>query len=360
MLDATTDASTTHDPLAIPDNPEGALPTLFRHSLRHQWGLGVVLRRLDDRVDLQFQDGRARTFKQGFYHLFEPVDRRFDVASGIVEALMNMSGAGTRRAPKARPVTLEEQVAYFRELYPDGFRGDAYTEERRGDGRKRPLKRHRDALVANAREKLAKRALADALAAGDATAVHAAAGEVISGTDLVKVKERKRFLAMDAGLHAPVANAIHALLHGQSPLTGRLDALVAWLERALGEAPSWELATVLLGAMRPEEHFVMREPVIARQAVFMAPGLSVPQRPMGILYERLRAMAEEVQQHLVEEDLAPRDMLDVHNFMWLTLKPAAQRQIRERRRDLDNPLVSASEPEETATTEAQDAEKEAA
>lgn len=313
---------------------EASVPTLFKHKKRDEWGLGIVLRRLDDRIDIQFQDGRERTFKHGFYHMFEAVDRRLDVAMGIVDALRSMSGDTAPRGDRKQPVTLEEQVVFFRQQYREGFRGEAFGEAHRGDGRKRPLKRHRDALVASAAEHLAKRSLLEALTDDDPSAVHEAAGHVISSTDLVKVAERKLFLEMDAQFHAPVANALHALLHGKSPLVPRIDAVVAWLERALGDTPSWELVTVLLGAVHPNEHVVVRENVFSRQAVFMAPGLTIPKRPMGILYERLQTMAQSVRAHLLEEGLEPRDMLDVHDFMWLTLKPASQRSIRERRQRL--------------------------
>lgn len=311
------------------------VPTLFKHTKKEDWGLGIVLRRLDDRIEMQFQDGRQRTFKYGFYHLFEAVDRRLDVAMGIVDALRSMSGDTTSaRSDRKQPITLEEQVAFFRDVFPEGFGGEDYAEAHRGDERKRPLKRHRDALVASAKEHLAKKALLDALKNEDPAAVHAAAGKVVASTDLVKVGERKAFLDIDEKMHEPVANALQALLHGNSALVPRIDAVVAWLERSLGETPSWELVTVLLGALHPHDHVVVRENVFSRQAVFMAPGLTIPKRPMGILYERLLSMAKSVREHLEEEGLKPRDLLDVHDFMWLTLKPASQRTIRERRREL--------------------------
>ncbi len=315
---------------------DAAVPPLLRHSRREQWGLGVMVDRGGDRVNIQFQDGRARTFKEGYYHLFEAVDRRLDVALGIVEALHSMSGQPARVAGSRRqPVTLEEQVEHFAALFPEGFRGDDYVEAHRGDERRRPLKRHRDHLVARAAEALSSRAIKKAINASDPAAVLAAAGEVVAATDLVKVAERKRFLDIKKKHHEAVADALFALLHGRSALTPRFDAWVATLERALGAAPSWELATVLVGAAHPDAHVVVRESVFTRQAVFMAPGLTIPSRPMGILYERLLALTVGVRDALVEADLEPRDLFDVQDFMWLTLKPAAQRAIRERRRDAE-------------------------
>lgn len=314
---------------------EAAVPTLFKHKKREEWGLGIVLRRLDDRIDVQFQDGRQRTIKYGYYHLLEAVDRRLDVATGIVDALRSMSGdTGGARSDRKQPITLEEQVVFFNEAFNDGFDGEEYTEQHRGTEGGRPLKRHRDALVASANEHLSKKAIAALMKEEDWAAVHKAAGTVIASTDLVKVGERKSFLEIGEDIHAPLAEAVRDLLHGSDALVPRIDGLVALLERGLGAPPSWELVTVLLGAFHPHDHVVVRENVFSRQAVFMAPGLTIPRRPMGILYERLLGMAKSVHAHLEEEKLTPRDMLDVHDFMWLTLKPASQRTIREKRRDL--------------------------
>jgi hypothetical protein len=48
---------------------------------------------------------------------------------------------------------------------------------------------------------------------------------------------------------------------------------------------------------------------------------------------------------MMEEGLAPRDLLDVRDFMWMTLKPAGRRRIMEIRqqRRLDEPVTSDSE-----------------
>ena len=80
----------------------------------------------------------------------------------------------------------------------------------------------------------------------------------------------------------------------------------------------------------------------------MAPGLSVSDNPMGILYERLANMTKEVKERLETAGLKPRDMLDVTDFMWATLRPMAQREILRVRRA--TPVLSA--PVETAHQEA--------
>ncbi len=124
------------------------------------------------------------------------------------------------------------------------------------------------------------------------------------------------------------------MLHAKGKLIPRFEAWVAALETAMGRAPTWNLATVLLGAVRPKKHLVVRPKAVTLQKQWMAPGLSVSDRPMGILYERLVGMATKLRDRLKDNDLEPQDLLDVVDFMWLTLKPAAKREILERRAEL--------------------------
>ncbi|MCB9592973.1 MAG: hypothetical protein H6719_09600 [Sandaracinaceae bacterium] len=314
-------------------SPSAVSTALFRHSRREVWGLGTVVQALDDRLRMQFQDGRTRTFKKGYYHLLDAVDRPLDVTLAIVTALRNMADGGStpKGAGGRMPPSLEEQIAYFAELFEDGFLSESYAEQHRGDGRKRPLKRHRDAMVTAAAEGLGAKVLQRRLAADEHTAVHAAASSVLALTDLVSAKERKAFAEIDPSHHAAVASSLHALLHGKSKIAVRIDGYVASLERALGEAPSWELTTVLLGAVHPATHLVMRTSPLTLQAAWMAPGLMLSGRPMGLLYERFHAMTMRVDEALREAGHEPRDLLDVCDFMWMTLKPAARERIFERR-----------------------------
>ncbi len=325
------DLDTSHASSFFALVPGTSVPRLFRHTRREEWGLGIVVQAQDDRVDLQFQDGQSRSFKREFLHLLDPVEQRLDVAMGIVHALRGMSGSTATRADAPKPVSLDEQIAHFRARFPKGFADETYLKEHRGDGRKRPLKRHRDPLVALAAEAFPSRAELEALCAENATAVFTAADALVAATDLVSVAERKRFASMDASNHAAFADALTTLLFGEGELTQRFDAFVASVERATDTAPSWALATVFSGARFPSEQVIVDESSFAQQTAFMAPGLSVPERPMGIIYERLLAMIASVKEALDKAELGARDNLDVQELVQLTLSKKAQQQIREAR-----------------------------
>lgn len=336
---------------------EETLPSLFRHTKRNTWGLGLMIRKLPDRAYMQFQDGRMRLMHLDYAEMLEPVDRPYDIARGLVEALESMAPdelrPGKRRGPA--PFSLKEQIAYFHELYADGFRGDEYTEYHRSDGRKRPLKRHRDGLVERAQKNLGKAGFKRLRKKGGASAVHKEASKIANLTGLVPAKERRAFAEIDDLYHESIATTLRALLHGTSPLPQRLDAWVRALEQAMGQTPSWMMATAFLGAWNPEGHVVVKPKTIEQQARFMAPGLRAGERPMGILYARLQAMAATALERMDAEGLAPRDMLDLYDFMWLTLKPAGRKRMSEMRRQAE-----LRAPVTTTTTTTEESEAEAA
>lgn len=311
-----------------PETVEDGIPALVRHTKRAQWGLAIVVRKLDDRAIVQFQDGRLRKFKEGYYHMLESVDRPYDVTMELVDALRSMlpDEDQKKREKRRRPIEIDEQVEYFGEKYDGGFVAEDYTTTHRGDGRKRPLKRHRDGLVAKAAEKLTRKALS-----GDLEVAWKGMVSVLKMSDLVAAKERKVFAGIDEDDRQDVVDAVRVLLYGKALLTQRFDACVSVMERAMGQTPSWPLMTFYPGVVHAKEEVVVAPDLYQRQARWMAPGLRCSDRPMGLLYERMRAMVQGVREALLKREFEPRDMLDVRDFMWLTLKPAARTRILEMR-----------------------------
>ncbi|MCA9575299.1 MAG: hypothetical protein H6726_06775 [Sandaracinaceae bacterium] len=321
----TKDTQNQHDT----DADFAAMPSLYRHAKRSEWGLGVILDRRVDRVTMQFQDGRARAMHLDYWELLQPADRTYDAAHALVSALHAMAPEELRPSMRKgrRPIALAEQVAYFRELFEGGFRDAAYAEEHRSDGRKRLLKRHRDGMVRVAAKLLSSDALREAHETNGPSAVHGALRRVLESSSIVTAQERAAFAAVDVAHHAPIAEGVHELLHGKASVPQRLDGWVRVLEAALGTAPSWELATFFLAAFHPTTLPVVRPKTFERQARFMAPGLRVGERPMGILYARLVRMTTDIRARLREHGLEARDQLDVFDFVWLTLKPAGRERI---------------------------------
>lgn len=308
------------------------LPPLFQHTRRPEWGLAILAWEGPDKRRYRFQDGRERTLREGFFHLMEPVEKPLDVTIQVARDLAAHVGSNGRPVAEARtpaeaesaPIRLEDQIELFTRLYTEGFRSPTYVDEvRAGTG-----KRHRDPAVRRAAEQLSRDRLGVLLAAGRFGEVHAAALAVLEGTTLTRPVDQKALETLPEAEHEDFARALYALLHGEEAFFDRFTRLVAVLDRAPEGAPTWLLVTALPALVHPDQHVCVKPAVFREQARSMAPRLGFQKEPNAALYERFRHMALTVRDELQAASLKPRDLLDVHEFIWLTLRPAARKSMK--------------------------------
>lgn len=311
-------------------------PTLFRHARRPEWGLAILESETTMHRRFQFQDGQLRTFRRGFYELLEPVDRPLDESLRITEKLeaardMSIAREEILETSETPVVKLVDQVEHFKATFPEGFADPGYEKLARGEGAPRRLKRQRDPLIEAAREMLSADSLRMWLAhPDDLTPMREALMKVLKATDLV---QRSELDIIDALSHKALAEIAEVLLAmwaddaEPSPdfdLAAQFDALVAAL--TIGDAePRWCLPTTLLAALFPESFPPVRHAIYREQARWMAPGLRLDRTPTGGQFLRLRKMVKLVQQKLAQQALVARDLFDVWDFMWETLRPKARR-----------------------------------
>lgn len=310
---------------------------LFRHSKRPQWGLAILAWETPTRRHFQFQDGRLRTFKRGFEHLFEQVDKPLDVAIPVVSELESrVDRTLTRRNPRRKRLqfkepeaTFADQVVYFRDNFPEGFQDEAYVRKVRepAEGRK-PRKRHRQPAIDRAQKELSKHRLDELIETGEYSKVHEAAVNLMKSTSLVTPKARKPLETLPESAHEDFAFALRALLHGEGPIFDRFARFVASLTHENSRPPRWGLCTSILALADPTEHVPVKPSTFRQQALFMAPRLRYEKQPTAGLYERYRKMVLAVKGRLEDEGLQPRDLLDVYEFIWITLRPKALKTIK--------------------------------
>jgi hypothetical protein len=79
----------------------------IRHKVRPEWGIGHILRRSDDKIDVQFQHGLVMLKLSVAGGFLEPVSAREAAAAGVAAPSRRSGAARTasapRRAPKAAP-----------------------------------------------------------------------------------------------------------------------------------------------------------------------------------------------------------------------------------------------------------------
>lgn len=309
---------------AMIDN-EAKVTQLFRHTVHPEWGAALLAWNTDDKYGFQFEDGKQRVFLSAYLHLLEEVDLPLHRATSIAARLRRKLGiaeASPATTKQRDALSFDQQLAIFAHLYPAGFADPTWiATHRRPAADKRQLKRHRDMSI-----ETATRLATEPVAWTDAVAL-------IKATDLVSSQQRKALAAVHPSKHDELGAALSALLFGDEPYAIRFERFVGVLAAAMRAEPSWQLATVIPALVRPDEHVCVRPTSFRAQAAWMAPRLAYEPAPGAELYERFRRMAMAVRDELVAAGHEVRDLLDVYDFMWATLRPSARAVLDELRDD---------------------------
>jgi hypothetical protein len=286
---------------------------LFRHTRRPDWGLAVFLWEHECKRGYQFSDGKVRVFKQGYYELFSPAAAPGDGTARAVRRLARVAGSDAASAATTE-VTFREQVEYFHQTYDGGFSAKAWTGKHRGMGQKRRLKRHRQAAVNDA-GRLAS--------IQDDTAFLEAISDLLESTDLLSIAHARSFRAL--GSSAELAAAMRSWLYEEGHDKKRFERMVA----ALGSSANWSLATAVAALVHPREHVCVHVTTMRQQAKIFFPDFKVGKKPTYKGYRRYQELVRAVFDELTAMGETPRDLLDVRDFMWLTQRPSARREMRD-------------------------------
>lgn len=296
-------------------------PRLFRHSKRHQWGVAALVWERDGKRGYQFSDGKLRVFKEGYYGLFESAVAPGDGSAKAVTRLARLA-RDSELGVASRLPTLRDQIALFRRDYPEGFRGEAWAKRQRGDKARKRLKRHRDPALADAARLLGAEVMRERLAQQAWKQLLADVDEVLGATDLLPRAQLNKLRKLEPS--RSLAQALFRWLHVPAEDRDSRMRRFNQLGRELGAANSWQLITALAALVHPAEHICVRARVQSFQGKMLLSEFKVAARPSARDYERFCQVARSVRDELTEAGLPPRDMLDVHDFMWMTLRPAAR------------------------------------
>ena len=304
---------------------------LYQHVKRKQWGLAVLTWERDGKRAFQFEDGELRVFAEAFYKLLQEVETPPEQAARLMAKLGRQGGLGKGDGKsEERLLTAAEQVQVFLEQFPDGFEGAEWKSEHRGEGASRRLKRHRDGAADSAREQLSKEALDELIAAGDHGEVLKRMIDVVHGSDLVTRAQAEPVATATAS--PELSAGLRDLLYGSGDFEARFDEYCRLLLEAGRKQISWPLASAVQALVQPEAHVAVRPTVLSKQAQWAYPRLRYSTKPEGKVYTRILTMARTVRDALAKAGQPPKDMLDVYDFMLVTLRPAAVKILDEVRR----------------------------
>lgn len=306
------------------------LPVLFAHATRKDWGVGVLAWENIGKRGYLFEDGEERTLASGFYEMMSRVDQpSSDQKVAALRLQRVLSGRARSHSHHATTEvsgpTFYDQITRLRGAYRAGLVDPKWLEEVRGEGANGRTLRHRASLVIDARTQLSAEALDALLNAQQFRQVWEVVVGVMSHSDLVPKPQLKQPKAATGEQLRELALAVRELLHGEGAYEQRFDRIVAALAAYTGEPAHWEIATALSASVNPVDHVCIHPTVFRRQfKIIGSPGTVLAAKPTGAGYSRVLAATRVVAKKLAEQGETPRDLLDVHDFIRITLKPGAK------------------------------------
>lgn len=308
---------------------------MYQHTKKKEWGLAILAWEEDDRRAYQFEDGNLRIFKDGYYQLLQPVKDPKNAEAIEDElyrqlALTEAHRQATREASASgeQLITLDDQLAIFLLQYPNGFEDDEWVEGIRG-GEGRRLKRHRQAAIDEAQELLGHEVLKDQIEKKRYADAVRSMIKVWKSTDLVSVSEVKVFDAGNRRLNGDLVRALYALCYEDGSPTEAFTTYVNVLKEVMGQEPSWQFVTSLPALLKPASEITVRHGTFRDQAKTIAPRLSLEKAANAEAYQEIVTMVKALRGHLAANKHNPRDLMDVHDFIRVTLAPSAKKLLPE-------------------------------
>lgn len=296
---------------------EPPIAGLFIHTRRSDWGLAVLSHELDGKRHYLFQDGQKRALASGFDAMMQRIDAPTLEQHAAYARLQKQVGS-RGQAPAPDSAAFAAQLERLRQSYPGGLSGSKWEEEIRGSSVEKAL--GRDASIALARQELAREKLETLLSARRFEEVWALVTSVLKTSGLVAKAQLEVPVPRDR-VH-DLAVAVCGRLSDATPNAERFDRFVTALTVATGRIPSWELVTAPSALLHPREHVCVELGSLRRQLKVNGSRRTLATRPSGSAYAVALAHTHAMIHKLTDHGEAPRDLLDVRDFMAITLKPA--------------------------------------
>jgi hypothetical protein len=298
---------------------ETAAPTLFAHTLRKEWGVGILSGENQGKRSYLFENGAERTLASGFHELMREVEQpnaeQQMIGARLHAVLLSRGDAKPAAAVKTSGPSFAEQLGTLRRIYPGGLADPKWVAEVRG---------RRDEAIERARTELSAEALDSLLGEERFEEVWALVRATVNGADIAPNSARisnKKQITPPAAL----AGAVRELLYGAAPDEQRFDRYLAAFAAAFGRSASWETATALLALVHPKQHVCVAPTAFRKQLKALSPRGAIASQPNGSDYARLLGVGRVILGKLAENGEAPRDLFDAYDFICLTLRPAAKK-----------------------------------
>ena len=301
------------------ETAEAEFPGLFRHKTREDWGVSVLSGERDGKRTYLFEGGEERIMGRGALDMMTKVS---PLTADLRSTLTRLTALVARRhglpdSSKAAGALLLDQISMLRRSFPQGLEDPAWQSQRRAA-------QARETLVPKAQDLLSLKSLDARLKGQQFDALWAAAAQVLGATGWVTAEQLQPVPSLGLGL---LAGAVRELLYGSATLEQRVDRFSIAFETAFHRPARWETTTGLLCLVFPDSQVLVDLACFRKQLKLLGSKGTLPNSPNGAAYVRCLNAARILASKLTEQGEAPRDLLDVHDFIRFTCKatPPARR-----------------------------------
>lgn len=292
---------------------------LYQHSLRPDWGVAVLAHEGDGKRHYLFQDGCRRALAQGFDALMtriaQPSPEQHATFARLSKLAVTRPLHERSEGVSSGTDDFETRLTRLHRLFPAGLSDPKWVHDFRTTGVGSAL--GRDAAVESARTQLSTQKLDALLSARRPEEAWELALSVLRESGLLRPAHLKLRAPSGEPLHELVV-ALRGLLSEEGPYAPRFDRYLRALAAALGKAPSWELATATPALFFARDQVYVELANFRRLVKAGKTRHAIPQQPSGAAYAVTLGLARSLARKLTEHGDAPRDFLDVRDFMTLT------------------------------------------
>lgn len=290
-----------------------------KHATKTEWGIGEVLaNQSGGRVKVFFEDVGAKEFDLGHakFVRLSGDEGESDYLTALVKHYQAELG---KPAPAGKPkpgfMSFSKAVQNFLSYFSSGFNDPEYLD---GAGNERKYKEEAHQFML---ELLDRETFKELLQQENFKEICDRAKRVVNKTNLISPYEKIWFsngVGTEAN-HQKFAESLFDLLYGEHEMQIRFERFSALLTE-IGAA-KWPIATYFLFITFPENHMFLKPVVTQDAANVLSQEINYRPEVNWLTYSQVLALAERIRKELHKDgraDLAPRDMIDVQSFIWIT------------------------------------------
>ena len=295
---------------------DSGFPALFTHLNRTDWGVSVLSGQRDGKRRYLFESGEERTMGAGPLDMMRKVEQpSSDQRATYARLVALLAKREKRTEPPAAPgaTAVVKQLERFHKKYTNGFFG----KEWKSDKTSMHARQARGALVAKAQDDFSKEALSKLERSERFDASWNLVVASLSESGLIPGVQLRTATLPDQ--QRALSGGVLDLLHGTETYERRFDRFVGVYEVVFREPPTWETATALPALVTPLEHVHVEPVAFRKQLKALSRYSSFGARPAGSAYVRCLTMAQALANMLAERGEVPRDLLDVHDFIRVSI-----------------------------------------